>query len=361
MTYSPNCVALYKLTNEFERFYEGIKMEFRFVEQHPPYGPYRFKPTDPKEFTIQEMPNLVYHRLGTHNFDPEWVRFVNIMIRERRITGYSNIYFLDDYLIYMNDYLPIKIIQRCDKVITLGYFLKPHLEEKYGLNNVTQLKTHIDWEQYEALPKADANSSWYNFENGKFNMVWFSMVRTGLGLMELLFEKLSKMPEAKDLCFWCITPQAAITRLSLSPYRKIDARFIEFVPPKDLAVMEKSSDLIINPIHMETDNKEFVPEGEDRSVFMNAKSEIKYIHSGAAKTPLLTSKSLPYEKTIKHGENGFMSDDVDEWIEIILRLKDDSEEGRGVAEKAHEDIKENYDPKTRFEEYMNLITEVNGG
>lgn len=350
MTYNPTCVALYKITEEFKRKYDELKMGYRYLKQEPPYGPYRIQQTDKRDYKVDELPNLVLHRGGTHNFRPEWARFIYLMIRERRITGHPTTYYLDDFLTYMNNYLPVEILRKCDKVITLGYLLKNHLVEKHGIENVHQMKTHIDVKQYDMINTLDPIK-----DDKRFKMIWFSMARTGLGFMDELFKKINQMPEAKDMRFLCITPQAAKTRAKLYSNRNVNAEYIEFVHPTVLAAMEKSCDLLINPIHVETDNFEFVPEGEDRKIFMDAKSEIKYIHSGAVKTPLLTGSSLPYETAIKNGENGFISDDVDEWIELILKMKDDSELGKKVAEAANEDIVANYNSEDRFKEYLDLI------
>lgn len=350
MTYNPSCVALYKLTHELKRLYDENKTGFRFIKQEPPYGPYKIEKTDKRDYKIDELPNFVLHRGGTHGYNPAWVRFLYMAIKERRLAGYNTTYFLDDYLTYMNENLPINVMQKCDNVITLGYFLKDYLEDRYGVENITQLKTHIDVSAYESIQAADLLAG-----NKHFNMVWFSMARTGLGFLSKLFEAVNENKEFKDVWFWCVTPQAAVTRSNLYHWRNVKAAYVEFLPPPMLAAVEKASDLLINPISIDTDNFEFVPDGEDRSIFMNAKSEVKYTHSGAVKTPLLTGSSLPYDKVIKHGENGFISDDVDEWIDIILKLKNDSELGKKVGEEANEDIKENYDIPKRFEEYLDIL------
>lgn len=350
MTYNPTCVALYKLTHEFGRLYKENKMGFRFIKQEPPYGPFKIEQTDKRDYKMNELPNFVLHRGGTHGYNPAWVRFLYMAIKERRLAGYNTTYFLDDYLTYMNENLPINVMQKCDNVITLGYFLKDYLEEKYAVENITQLKTHIDVNVYEAIEPATLLK-----DNKHFNIVWFSMARTGLGFLQNLFGAINDNKEFKDVRFWCVTPQAAVTRANLYHWRNVKATYVEFLPPPMLAAVEKASDLLINPIHIESDNFEFVPDGEDRSIFMNAKSEVKLCHSGAVKTPLLTCSSTPYEKTVIHEENGFISDDIDEWIDIILKLKNDSELGRKIGENANELIKAEYDIPRRFEEYMDIL------
>lgn len=342
-------MALFKITKEFQHFYDDLGMNFRFMEQKPPYGPYKIQPTDKRDYRFDELPHLVLHRVGTHGWHEQWTRFINMGVKDRKLTKYRTTYFLDDFLCYMGGYQSVEIMRRCNNVITLGYQLKPYLEETHAMHNVVQLKTHISPHAFDIIEDVAF------MDSDKLNLVWFSMARTGLGFMEELIAAINGMSEFKDIRFWCVTPQAARVRASLFQYRDADVRFLESVPFPVLCGMEKKADILINPISMETDNWEFVNAGEDRTFFMNCKSEVKLAHSGGAETPLLTGRSLPYEKTVIHGKNGFISSDVDEWIEIILKLKDDEELRKTVGKNARELIEAEYLSEDRFKQYMDII------
>ena len=351
MTYTHSCVALNKITVEMERMYRDSGMGFRFLPQSPPFGPYKVQESDVNAFNIDEVAHLVMHRGGTHDFNPVWLPMYNSIVRARRQRGFLTHYYLDDFLVYMNDWAPPKIMQKCDKTITLGYLLKPYLEEEFGLKNVVQIKTHVDIQLFD---QTDIRSG--IMDKDKFNIVWFSMVRNGLGFMKELLAKMDKTDIAKDVVFWAIMPWAAYVRSELYENRNIKIKCSDFMPYQALVALEKGADLLINPLHMKTDNHEFVPD-VDKSLFINSKSEVKYAHAGAAKRPLLTCKSPPYETAIKHGDNGFISDDVDEWIDIIRDLKDKPELREKVAAAARKDIEENYTIEKRFPELLNIIME----
>jgi len=342
-------VALNKITIEMDRVYKANNLGYRFLPQHPPFGPYMVSETDTNSFNIDDVPHLVMHRAGTHNFSMDWLPIYNAIFRSRRVKGYPTHYYLDDFLLYMNEWTPPKIMQKCDKIIVLGYLLKPYLEENYGFRNVVQRKTHVDVKLFDATALTPGIMN-----PDKFNVLWFSMVRTGLGFMKELFAKLNKSALAKDICFWNIMPWAAYVRSQLFENRNVESKYQDYMPYQALIALEKGADLIINPIHMETDNQEFVP-NLDRKLFMDSKSEVKYCHAGAASKPLLTCKSLPYETIIKQGENGFISDDVDEWIDIIRDLATSKELYDKVSNEARRDVAENYNIEVRFSELLNDI------
>lgn len=350
MTYSPTCVALQKLTHEMGRFYEQIGMGFKFIPQHPPYGPYRISETDTNEIVLDQVPYLVLHRGATHGYAQQWTPQLQGMLRNRKIQGLKTVYFLDDFLMYMNSWYPVELMRRCDKIITLGYMLKHYLETTFAVKNIVQMKTHVDLTLYDSIEPID--EAYVN--PNKFNILYFSMARTGLGFMKELFAALDKAPESKDIVFHIIAPWAAYVRAELYENRHVGAKYHDFVPYLMLISLTKACDLVINPVHIETDNQEFVPQ-VDRSHFMNAKSEVKYTHAGGAGIPLLSCKTLAYNTCIEYGTNGFISDDVDEWIDIILDLKKDDDNRKKIGETARKDVEKNYDAGPRFTEYLEQI------
>lgn len=70
--------------------------------------------------------------------------------------------------------------------------------------------------------------------------------------------------------------------------------------------------------------------------FNRAKSDLKFIEYGICGIPVIASKVLPYEKAIRHGENGLLANSPADWLKSIKRLIEDEELRRrlGAAARA---------------------------
>lgn len=70
--------------------------------------------------------------------------------------------------------------------------------------------------------------------------------------------------------------------------------------------------------------------------FNRAKSDLKFIEYGMAGVATIASKIECYEKSIIHGENGFLVQNTKDWLKHLRRLIEDSEFRKGIAKRAKE-------------------------
>ncbi|MFA5844405.1 MAG: glycosyltransferase [Coriobacteriia bacterium] len=61
------------------------------------------------------------------------------------------------------------------------------------------------------------------------------------------------------------------------------------------------------------------------SRFNRAKSDLKFVEYGICGIPAIASKVVPYEKSIRHGENGLLVNSPADWLKAIKRLIEDEE------------------------------------
>lgn len=76
--------------------------------------------------------------------------------------------------------------------------------------------------------------------------------------------------------------------------------------------------------------------------YNNAKSNIKYIESGAVGVPVMASPTDEYKRSIKDGHSGFLCDSEEDWISTLELLKANPMLSIIVGKNAQNDVLKNY-------------------
>jgi glycosyltransferase involved in cell wall biosynthesis len=77
------------------------------------------------------------------------------------------------------------------------------------------------------------------------------------------------------------------------------------------------------------------------NTFTNCKSELKYFEAGVVGTISVASPVHTYQKSIRHGENGFLANSY-EWYDVIMELTSDLDSYTRFANVAYQDSLTNY-------------------
>lgn len=329
LTYSVGCIALQKLISELGPYWTKDDIKYTVFDQS----------SYEDVLTKYIWKVVVLHRGATHGWPADKTPQLMALLQNQKDNGARLVYYIDDFLMHMNNNSPIHLMEMCDTVIAKGYFLPEYLSKSEGLKNVVSLRTWINLEQFDQdTPETDLKHP--------FNILWFSAGRTGLGFMPGLFEALD--PEDwKDTEWLIIGSQAAIFRSKLNKYRGFNIGYSEKIPLENLHSLVKGCDVIINPLHPDTDNASLVQIPAHKVFFNNAKVEIKFILSAAGRKPLVTCRSRCYEECIRHGKNGYITDDPKEWAAILKKLRNKSLRSR-IGNEARRQVESEYDAKLRW-------------
>lgn len=117
------------------------------------------------------------------------------------------------------------------------------------------------------------------------------------------------------------------------------------VPWRDLPRILSQFDINLAPLV--TDNP-----------FTKAKSEIKYIEAALVGVPTIASLTPAFRHAINDGENGFLANNVNDWIEKINTLLDDKNKRHEIGECAYQDVLKNDHPLTRAKQLIKILEEI---
>ncbi|NTU71283.1 MAG: glycosyltransferase family 4 protein [Coriobacteriia bacterium] len=70
------------------------------------------------------------------------------------------------------------------------------------------------------------------------------------------------------------------------------------------------------------------------TTFNRGKSDLKFVEYSMLGIPSIAAKLEPYEKTVKHGENGFLASSAKDWLKHLTRLVEDVELRRAIGAAA---------------------------
>lgn len=97
---------------------------------------------------------------------------------------------------------------------------------------------------------------------------------------------------------------------------------------------------------------------ETENVFCRAKSEIKFVESGALGIPLVASRSEPFENVITNRDDGLLAADENEWTERLSWLMESAERRAAMGERARATILRQYTPEVRTAELAAILPQL---
>ncbi len=92
--------------------------------------------------------------------------------------------------------------------------------------------------------------------------------------------------------------------------------------------------------------------------FCEAKSELKFFEAALVGVPTLASPTRPFADVIRHGENGLLATDYDQWYAGLTQLLFDSGLRRRMADQAYHDALWLYGPERRSLLVTRLVNEI---
>lgn len=95
-----------------------------------------------------------------------------------------------------------------------------------------------------------------------------------------------------------------------------------------------------------------------KSKFNKSKSELKYLEFTALGVPVVASNFASYPDAIKNQINGYIADTKNEWFEYLKILSLDINLRRNIANKAREDMFENYNIHSRVKDWNESFKKV---
>jgi Glycosyl transferase family 2/Glycosyl transferases group 1 len=99
---------------------------------------------------------------------------------------------------------------------------------------------------------------------------------------------------------------------------------------------------------------------EAGNVFCEAKSELKFFESALVDVPTVASPTEPYRSVIRHGENGYLANDPEDWYAALLLLVDDPLLRVRLGRAAQRDALWRFGPLRRADAMFSAIPQLLG-
>ncbi len=92
--------------------------------------------------------------------------------------------------------------------------------------------------------------------------------------------------------------------------------------------------------------------------FTPAKSELKYFEAGILGIPTIASPVDAFKYAIKHGENGLLAANTEEWFGCLELLINDATLRRRIGENARQQVKDFYNPYYRGKQLVSVLEQI---
>lgn len=269
------------------------------------------------------------------------------LMRRLRAEGVFVFFFLDDYLFqqgcrYTGDWTtPMAPMEEADGLVSSSSFLLSKMPDKPKI-----LRRSVLSEEAVSLLKQD-------YRRGERFSVGWTAGRGRFGVMDSFMRDFLKildnrMEEGEECVFRCFGSRC------FPATKKVEVREHVWFRPDDwkgLYTALKSFDLgvIVNPLEEDDD-------------FCRAKSELKFVESGALGVPLVTSRVEPYTEFIREGENGFFASSPREFADKVLIVMRNEELSRAVSMSAGSIVVSEYNARANarkfFDDVMGVIDSI---
>lgn len=138
------------------------------------------------------------------------------------------------------------------------------------------------------------------------------------------------------------TNNLRVKRLVGDVLKGVKREFHPFVETEDYykALCHLNLDIAVVPLTPSTFN-------------LSGKSNLKYLEMSAAKIPCVLSKNTVYDE-VRHGENGFLAGNEQEWLQSLNRLIRDGDLRHEIAGNAYDYVKTNYDFANQVQKWKDV-------
>ncbi|MEI8365477.1 MAG: glycosyltransferase [Parachlamydiaceae bacterium] len=314
-----------------KRSIEVLHALFRYQHKYITANGIFYDRLDDEDFEQHDI--ILFQRLGGGELIPQnnQERLFRLMERHRQNKIY--VYDIDDYIFELQNELPIKMMRRCHWATATTRFLADKMALYQPQCHV--IPTQIDLEACEKAPQATG------FDPDLTHIGWFSLDGQGMHIINQLYPwLLEKYANKIAIHFFCDTP---FQLLSKKYYQDKLVLTKTPVPITEMYSVVKAMDFLINPL----DHHPILKQNKKRNSvetldFLHAKSEIKYLHAGAAGKPLISTDTPSYSAAIQHNETGFLAKNENEWMSQLSILIDDNSKRLEMGRKAKEHIYATY-------------------
>jgi glycosyltransferase involved in cell wall biosynthesis len=115
-----------------------------------------------------------------------------------------------------------------------------------------------------------------------------------------------------------------------------------YIPWRNLPSIQVRFDINLAPI-------------EFNNPFGQSKSENKYVEAALLRVPTIASSSDSYCAAIRHGENSYLANNVQDWTDYLEALIEAPDTRKNLGGNAYQDILQNYHPKVRSAQLVDTL------
>lgn len=91
--------------------------------------------------------------------------------------------------------------------------------------------------------------------------------------------------------------------------------------------------------------------------FNRGKSNLRWLEYSALKLPTIASALPDFKRVINHGENGYLADSHEAWVEYLSLLIEDEQKRRDIGKAAYESVKANFNVNKTANHYRHILQE----
>ena len=97
---------------------------------------------------------------------------------------------------------------------------------------------------------------------------------------------------------------------------------------------------------------------EKNNIFCRAKSEIKFVESGALGVPLIASRIDPYRDAVTNGQDGLLAANEAEWTHALTTLIEQPDQRLQIGARARATVLQRYSPSRRTRDLSVLLPQL---
>jgi len=331
--------CIQKVVDEMGRYIQSFKLQFVLGNDNSPRDIMSYFPRYVLYFrsgTIQGVGEPIIGGLIGH-------------IPYYRSLAIPIFYYLDDYLLTMNDRAPLRIMSDCDGIIVSTNTLKDALLAE-GINRpIYVMRTHMDLPTFNMLPPLAGIR-----DPERINIFFSSQGRIGIKTFYDIVERMDQNTEKyKNIHFVALAHEVAQVRSIINKFRTMKKTYVEWIPLEMYYRLAATMDMVLAPGAI--GDLDYMMERGMQDLWLNSKSCHKYTLAGAAGIPCISAPLRDYKEAIVHGETGFIANDIDEWMKYIDLLVADKDLRETMGKNAKKDVEENWSIYKRIEQLAGIL------